>query len=142
MGMRDDFMMHGHWQGAAFAVGAKAAATARPSAGAVLGKTVRNKLTERQIIRAYLALFLVPTGEDGSKVTPLARFGAHEVRLVEFTERCSADGPLLWLELYAHDIHCSLDSFGCDEFDEAVMAAEKLIAQAQELHLASSPGCI
>jgi hypothetical protein len=127
-------MMDWHGQAAAFAEGAKAAATARPSAGAVLGKTVRNKLTERQIIRAYLALFLVPTGEDGSKVAPLARFGAYEVRLVEFT---GDGGPLLWLELYAHDIHCSLDSFGCDTFDEAVMGAEELVAQAQELHLAS-----
>jgi hypothetical protein len=135
MTMRDDFMKDEHGQAAALATGVMAAATARPSAGAVLSKTVRNMLTERQIIRAYLALFLVPTGEDGSKVAPLVRFGAYEVRLVEFTETRSADSPLLWLELYAHDLHCSLDSVGCDAFDEAVTAAEELVAQAQELHL-------
>jgi hypothetical protein len=136
MAMRDDFMMEGHEQAAAFAEGARAAATARRTAGAVLRKTVRNMLTERQIIRSYLALFLVPTGQDGSKVAPLARFGAYEVRLVEFTKD---GGPLLWLELYAHDIHCSLNSFGCDTVDDAVAAADELIAEAHELHLASSP---
>jgi hypothetical protein len=102
--------------------------TLRKSIG--LGK----ELAERRLIRAYLALYLAPAGEDGARTVSLARFGAFEVRLVEVTQALSAEIPPLWLELYAHGIRSSLDSCGCDEFEEAVLAADAFVAQAKELH--------
>jgi hypothetical protein len=102
------------------------------------GTTLRNslgkELAERRIIRAYLALYLVPPGDDGARTVSLARFGAYEVRLVEVTPDLSAEIPPLWLELYAHGIGSSLDSCGCDEFEDAVLVAAELVAQAKELH--------
>jgi hypothetical protein len=51
----------------------------------------------------------------------------------------SAEIPPLWLELYSHGIGSSLDSCGCDEFEEAVLAADELVAQAKELHQSDWP---
>jgi hypothetical protein len=67
--------------------------------GTIVRKSIGKELAERRIIRAYLALYLVPTGDDGDRTVSLARFGAYEVRLVEVTPDLSAEIPLLWLEL-------------------------------------------
>ena len=55
------------------------------------------------MVRAYLGLFLVPWC-DGARSVRLARFGAYEVRIVEFAGDQAGTGFPLWLELYAHDI--------------------------------------
>src|SRR5262245_58127324 len=112
----------------------KPAPTPWPSTTGDRGKTVCCTLNEARLIRAYLALFLVPW-EDGARSVRLARFGAYEVRLVEFAhDYLSGDGFPLWLELFAHDIQLSIDSRGCDEFEEAVSAADDLMAKASESH--------
>jgi hypothetical protein len=67
--------------------------------GTIVRKSIGKELAERRIIRAYLALYLVPPGDDGDRTVSLARFGAYEVRLVEVTPDLSAEIPLLWLEL-------------------------------------------
>jgi hypothetical protein len=41
--------------------------------------------------------------------------------------------PNLWIELYAVEQRASIDSYGCDDLDAAVHAAEALLAQAQRL---------
>jgi hypothetical protein len=93
-------------------------------------------LTEARLVRAYLTLFLVPW-HDAARTVRLARFGAYEVRLVEFAQDECAEGFPLWLELFSHDKQRSLDSCGCDEFDDAVNAADEFIARASELHRAA-----
>ena len=100
--------------------------------GQDLRKTMCCTLTEARLVRAYLTLFLVPWVDDARAVR-LARFGSYEVRLVEFARDSSAESFPLWLELYAHDIQTSLDSCGCDAFDDAVSVADDLIARAREL---------
>jgi hypothetical protein len=104
--------------------------------GTTLHKSIGKELAERRLIRAYLAPSLVPAGEDGARIVSLARFGGYEVRLVEVTQDLSAEIPPLWLELYSHGIGSPLDSCGCDEFEEAVLAADEFVAQAKELHQA------
>jgi len=94
------------------------------------------RICERRLVQAYLKLFLVAPGADGVKIVPLARFGAYEVRLVEFAAALADEVSPLWLELYAHDQACSLDSCGCDALDDAVNAADALIARAKALHQA------
>ena len=99
--------------------------------------STRSIFTETRLIRAYLALFLAPTRDDVTKTVTLARFGAYEVRLIELARTLCGRIPPVWIELYAHDLHCSLDSCGCEEFDEASTSADELISQAKELHRCS-----
>jgi hypothetical protein len=127
-------MMHRHGRAAASAEKAKAAAVPRPLLDTALRKTDDKKFTWGQFVAAYLSLFLVRPGADQSKTASLARFGAYEVRLIEFTVEQSEDGPMLWVELYAHDTRSSLDSFRCDDLDEAVTGADELVARARALH--------
>jgi hypothetical protein len=94
--------------------------------------TVCCSLTEARLMRAYLALFLLPW-QGGTRGIRLARFGAYEVRIVEFAQ--DQAGFPLWLELYAHDAQASLDSCGCDAFEDAVDAADELMERASALHL-------
>jgi len=105
-----------------------------PSSIIALRKMAANQLSERRFIRAYLELFLASPRDDGSKIASLARFGAYEVRLVEFAEDACANVPLLWLELYRHDTCVGLDSFRCDDFDDAVMVAHAFMVSAKALH--------
>jgi hypothetical protein len=93
-------------------------------------KTEVNLLTEARLIRAYLNLFLVSRGKDGSKTTTLARFGCYEVRLFELAHETLP----LWMELCACDTGSTLDSFGCDDFEAAVPVADEFMAQAKTLH--------
>src|SRR5262249_25271383 len=48
-------------------------AMAWPQSGTTLRKTAGKLFTETRLIRAYMSLFLAPTGEDGTKAVPLAR---------------------------------------------------------------------
>jgi hypothetical protein len=126
-------MMYRHGQGAALAQSAEAGAIPGFWSGTGVPRTADRKLTHRQFVAAYLALFLVRAGDDGTKVASLARFGAYEVRLIEFIEQTLVDTPVVWMELFAHDTRSSLDSVRCDDLDEAVATAEEFVARAREL---------
>jgi hypothetical protein len=91
--------------------------------------------------RAYFALLLASRSKDGTRTITLARYGAFEVRLIELQGRRSSDASLSWLELYRHDIDTSVDSYRCDDLDEAETAAEHLVSSARELN-ARSPAPI
>jgi hypothetical protein len=93
--------------------------------------------TEPRLIRAYLKLFVVPPGDDGSKIVSFARFGSYEVRLFEPPHDVAVETLPLWIELYAHDRQTTLDSCGCDELQTAVIAAEEFMAQARQFNEAS-----
>jgi hypothetical protein len=120
----------------------EAPAAATPRAGLsswrladiILRKVAKGSPTESEFIRAYLSLFVVPANDDGAKMVSLARFGGFDVRLVEFCGGLDVEVPLLWLELYAHDVG-SLDSVRCDEFSQAVAAAREFILRAHRLDL-------
>jgi len=104
------------------------------SAERVLPPRLDRELTEQGLIRAYLALFLVAAGDDGAKIVSLARFGAYEVRLIEFAEGLCPHVPPVWMELYAHHARCSLDSCGRSALEDAVIAADAFIARAKALY--------
>jgi hypothetical protein len=99
-----------------------------------LHKTDVNPLTEARLIRAYLNLFLVPREKDGSRTTPLARFGGYEVRLFELAPDFAAETSPLWIELYAHHSQSTLDSFGCDDFEAAIQVADEFMTRAKTLN--------
>jgi hypothetical protein len=94
--------------------------------------TMNKNFTELRLTRAYIRLFLVPEGDDGSRTVSLARFGNYDVRLIEMPTAATAVTPL-WMELYAHDSQTAVDSCSCDAIEEAVQVAEELIAQARHL---------
>jgi hypothetical protein len=129
--MRVDIMMNRDT--AAFALEPGAAAVARPLSGNGLHQ-MGKRPTWLRFVQAYLSLFTLPAGNEEAKIAPLARFGAYEVRLIEFTGEVSGDAPYLWIELYAHDTCSSLDSAGCDDLDDAIRAAEDFIAKAAKLN--------
>jgi hypothetical protein len=126
--------MHRNGLAAALVEETRAGATERVLSGPILLKPARRKLSAGKFVAAYLSLFLARPTPDQTKVACLARFGAYEVRLVEFAAQSCGDGWLLWVELFAHDTRDSLDSFECDDLDEAVTRADELVAQAQALH--------
>ena len=103
-----------------------------------LRRKSESQITERQLVQAYLKLYLV--GGEGARMVSLARAGSYEVRLVEFEPRLSAIVQPLWLELYCHHIDAMLDSCGCDELEDAVIAANELFTRARRLHRRSERG--
>jgi hypothetical protein len=105
-----------------------------PMRGPDAQDTVCCSLTEARLVRAYLALFLLPW-QGGTRSIRLARFGAYEVRIVEFAQDLAGEGFPLWLELYAHDVQASLDSCGCGALEDAVDAADEFMERASALHL-------
>jgi hypothetical protein len=110
-----------------------------PAPGPSLKDTpnVTFKLSEARLLRAYLALILVPWSL-GTRSVQLARFGTYEVRLVEFEHDLAEAGPALWVELYRHDTGESLDACGCDEFEAAVCMAQDFMARASVLERGKS----
>ena len=89
--------------------------------------------TEQRLIRAYLRLYIVPADEDGVKRVSFARFGAYELRLFEPAQEVVLDTMPLWMELYDHDRGETVDSFGSDELEAAVAAADELMRAARQL---------
>jgi hypothetical protein len=94
-----------------------------------------------RLYRAYVGLLFAPAGKDGMRTIALTRYGAFEVRLVEFGSRCAwedrrrgADASSLWIELYRRDTQSSLDRCRCHDLDEAENVAEQLLSRAQLLH--------
>jgi len=132
--MMDEFACARNAQTAALArQDGKPNAAGWPASIIALRKMAVDESSEQRFVRTYLGLFLASPRDDGSKIVSLARFGIYEVRLVEFAAEPSADVPLLWLELYRHDTRVGLDSFRCDDFDDAVMVADAFMVRAKAL---------
>jgi hypothetical protein len=92
-----------------------------------------NAITERQLVRAYIRLFLAPKDEDGSRRISLARFGNYELLIAELAQDERA--PQFWMELYAHDVEFVVGSIACgDDLEQAAIAAETLIKRVRKLN--------
>jgi hypothetical protein len=96
----------------------------------------KNRPLMGRLYQAYVRLLLTPENTDGSRAVSLARYGAYEVRLVEFPRGSAAESCSLWLRLYDRDIRSSLDSRLCDDLDHAESLAEHLLSRARQLHTA------
>jgi hypothetical protein len=86
-----------------------------------------------------MRLSFISAGDNGSKAISLVRFGSYEVRLLEFARVNSALDTQLWLELYAHNLKCGLDSCACSDLEEAALAADELISRARQLNEEAQP---
>jgi hypothetical protein len=66
------------------------------------------------------------------ELVTLLRYGAYEVRLIDSLRPASASTFPFWIELFDHNLQASIDSVGSHNIDDAVISAERLIAQAKE----------
>jgi len=82
---------------------------------------------------AYVSLARTPERSDRPGITALDRYGAYEVRLIEFVQGAQPDDCRFWLELYCHDTQTSLDSCLCENLEDAEIAADHLILIARSL---------
>src|SRR6516225_7134393 len=88
---------------------------------------------EARLRRAHVELEVTPEDERGLKAVPLARFGAYEVRLVEFSQISSGKAFNFWLELFDHNEGIAIDGGGVNDLEEGVRFVEDLISRAEEL---------
>ena len=100
--------------------------------GTILSERSDRMILEAQLIQAHVKLQLVTRGEDDSRTATLLRLGAFEVRLVEPSRSAPSSGFLFWIELFDHHRRLSIDSVGSYVLEDAVTAAEHLIALAKE----------
>jgi len=98
----------------------------------------KNKPLLGRLGQAYVRLLLIPESTDGSRTVSLARYGAYEVRLVEFSHRPASDDSCFWVRLHRRGLQSSLDSCWCDDLDDAETAAEHFVSRAKQLHNHSS----
>jgi hypothetical protein len=102
--------------------------------GLVTTLTKNSGPTLGRINRAYVSLVLMPERSDHSRTATLDRCGPYEVRLVDFLQGAQDSDCLFWLELYCHVTDRSLDSWCCDNFDDAETVADHFISVAKRLH--------
>src|SRR5271168_182742 len=96
--------------------------------------TKNHRPASGRLSRAYVSLALMPERSDHSRAATLERYGAYEVRLVEFQQGGQAGDCLFWLELYCHVTKSSLDSCRCENLDDAETDADHFISRAKQLH--------
>ena len=92
-------------------------------------------------VTEYLGLFLTSKHDDGSRAAAIARIGTFDVRLVEMPSVNASEGLGLWVELYDRDLQVGVDSCKCSDLDEAIDAAQLLIAQARVNNEAGEAAC-
>ena len=85
-----------------------------------------------QLYKAYCNINFATRTADGARTMPIKRIGPVEVRLVEFASCGKENDAELWLELYQHDTHTTVDSYLCDDLDEAAPLLEYLISSAAQ----------
>jgi hypothetical protein len=87
-----------------------------------------------RLYQAYIGLGVALPQEDGSRMVPLARIGAFELRLLELAEHRRSDSADFWFELYCRDSRMSLDSCRCQDLEVAEFIANDFIVLARELN--------
>ncbi len=95
-------------------------------------------LSELRIARAYIKLLCLPEGSSRASVS-LASIGSYEIRIFEGSQTNPDGVPLFYLELFDHGANASIDSCGCQEIEDAVVAYQDFAAQAGRLSEACRP---
>jgi hypothetical protein len=101
--------------------------------GTSLVEAINRRSVEALVTTAYLHLARVSWDQNRSRSASLAKYENYEVRLVELLPGGIPDAPFLWIELQEVGGQTSFDSFGCNDLEAAVLAAEDIISQAKNL---------
>jgi hypothetical protein len=99
-----------------------------------LSGVFKKRSVEALVMQAYFQLIRVAWSESGSRSTALAKFGSHEVRLVERKPADGGDVPHLWVELRAKGAGTAIDAHGGDDLEAVALAAEQIMVKAERLH--------
>ena len=91
----------------------------------------------RRVTESYLSLFLTSKRDDGSRAAAVGKIGTFEVLLVEIPSASAVEEMSLWVELYDRALPFGVDSRKCSDLDEAIDAAQFMIAQAELLNSAA-----
>jgi hypothetical protein len=97
------------------------------------------RINELQILRACVKLLRVPEGSPQPLVS-LVRIGNFEIRMFRGHHAILSAVPLFWLELFDHGASASVDSFSCNEIDDAVVVFENFVSQIADSKGASGSG--
>jgi hypothetical protein len=92
--------------------------------------------TDLRIAQAYVKLLCIPEGSSEASVS-LAWIGNCEIRIFEGSQASTDGMPLFWLELFDHRAKTSVDTFSCNEIEDAAVVFEDFIAQANDLNAGS-----
>ena len=104
----------------------------------IVSRMTDKTFSELRIARAYVKLLCIPEGSSEASVS-LAWIGNCEIRIFEGSQANSDGMQLFWLELLDHGAKTSVDSFRCQEIEDAVVVFEEFISQAGRLNEASGP---
>ena len=85
---------------------------------------------ESIVLQAYLELPLLPRQVDSSWVAPLMRYGRFELRLIERVGATPAE-PVLRVELLDLQTETAIESRGCEEVEDAVVAFQAMLPVAR-----------
>ena len=99
----------------------------------MLAKASNRESIEALVTHAYLQLVNVAWDPNGSRSASLATYGNYQVRLLELLPVANRNVPFLWIELHDLAAQTTVNSFGCDDFEGIVHAAEQVISQAKKL---------
>jgi hypothetical protein len=89
-------------------------------------------------MRSYIWLLRAPENVNGQRFALLAHRGPYEVRLLEPLQMRQIDDLPFWMELYDRSRNTSIDSYHGDDIEQATLAADALILQAEQLDRDSS----
>lgn len=98
-----------------------------------LSDAFNKRSVEALVMQAYFQLIRVAWSEGGSRSASLAKYGSYEVRLMERKPADGADISHLRVELHAKDARTPIEARGCDDLEAAAIAAEQIMAKAQQL---------
>jgi hypothetical protein len=94
----------------------------------------RNTKSIRALVtHAYLQLAHAAWNQNRSRSASLAKYGNYEVRLVERLPQANNESAVLWIELHDVGGRSSMESFGCDDLEAALLAADQVISKAKTL---------
>lgn len=99
----------------------------------IVSRISDRKLTELRIAQAYVKLLCIPEGSSEASVS-LAWIGNCEIRIFEGSQASTDGMPLFWLELFDHRAKTSVDTFSCNDIEDAAVVFEEFIAQANDLN--------
>jgi hypothetical protein len=106
--------------------------------GSIVSRTSDKSLSQLRIARAYVQLLCVPEGASETSVS-LAWIGNYQIRIFEGLQVDSDGMSLFWLELFDHGAKTPVDSFNCQEIEDAVVVFEDFISRASLLNEAFGP---
>jgi hypothetical protein len=93
-------------------------------------ETFDKTLGELRVTQAYITLLSISEQGAGTRMVPVARIGNYEIRIFDSLPSGSDSEPVIWMELFDHDVQLVIDSSRCGEIEDALVVFEDFFLQA------------